>query len=428
MVYSPLIFWVFICGSVVHLIWLLFFMERRKEMDYKLFSQFSANQSNLIQLIAGMQEIKLNNCEDQKRDEWKQIQEKIYQISVQSVQNANYQQGGGGFISELKNIIISFLAAKQVIDGNITLGVLVAIEYILGQLNGPLNQLVEIIRSIQDTNISLERLSEIQTLEDDPSLDNKKITIFSGDQNLYATGLYFKYPGPRTDYVLKNLDLEISCKKITAIVGTSGSGKTTLLKLLLKFYEPTQGKIRFGEIDLNELNSKSWRKKCGVVMQDGYIFSDTVAKNIAPGEDNPNLNKLMEVADIANASEFIESLPIGYNTKIGAEGLELSKGQKQRILIARAIYKNPDYLFFDEATNALDTNNESVIIRKLNTFFKGKTVVIIAHRLSTVKNADQIIVVDKGQIIEKGTHNELTELHGFYYQLIRNQLEFGVEE
>jgi len=426
LMYSPIIFLVFISGSAIYLVWLLFFMKRRKELDYKLFNQFSANQSNLIQLISGMQEIKLNNCEDQKRDEWKHIQEKIYQISVQNLQIANYQQGGGEVINEFKNIFISFLAARQVVDGNISLGVLVAIQYIIGQLDGPLYQLVELIRSVQDTNISLERLSEIQTMEDEDAYNDDKVNVSVDQEDINISDLSFRYPGPRTKDVLKNLNLRIPNGKVTAIVGTSGSGKTTLLKLLLKFYLPTHGTIKLGEVDLYNINSRSWRKKCGVVMQDGYIFSDTVAKNIALGEDKPEAGKLMEAASIANIDKYIETLPLGYDTKIGAEGLELSKGQKQRILIARAVYKNPDSLFLDEATNALDANNESAIVKKLDSFFKGKTVVVIAHRLSTVKNADQIIVIDNGQIVEVGNHKELTELRGFYYQLIRNQLELGL--
>lgn len=335
-----------------------------------------------------------------------------------------YQNVGSGFINELKNILITVLSAKLVIDGNITLGMMLAITYIVGQLNSPIAQLIGFIRELQDARISLERLSEIHEKENEEPQHEERISEVPANSNFHLNKLSFRYIGS-DQLVLKELDLEIPANEITAIVGVSGSGKTTVMKLLLKFYEPNSGEIKIGNYDLKSISQKTWRNQCGVVMQEGYIFSDTIANNIAVGEDYVDKQKLTHAVDVANIQEFIESLPLSYNTKIGMEGVGLSTGQKQRLLIARAVYKNPNYLFFDEATSALDANNEKVIMEKLNTFFENKTVVVIAHRLSTVKNAHQIVVLDKGKIVEVGNHNELVKQKGNYYNLVKNQLELG---
>lgn len=423
--YSSKIFAIFLIGSLISTAWIFLFMKKRRELDYKRFDQLSDNQGRLIQLITGMQEIKLNDCEKQKRWEWEHIQAKLFKVNMKSLALDQSQQGGTLFINEFKNILISFFAAKEVIDGQMTLGMMMAVQYIIGQLNSPISQLIGFIHTAQDAKISLERMGEIHNKEEEENPDQEKVTIFPNDRSLYFHQLSFQYEGPHSEFVLQHLDMTIPEKKVTAIVGTSGSGKTTLLKLMLKFYAPTDGEIKLADINLMNFNSRLWRQKCGVVMQDGFIFSDTIAKNITMGDETINRNKLLQAAHIANIREFVESLPLGYNTKIGADGHGLSQGQRQRILIARAVYKNPEYLFFDEATSALDANNEKVIIENLGEFFEGKTVVIIAHRLSTVKKADQIVVLDKGKIVETGNHNELTALRGHYFHLVKNQLELG---
>lgn len=424
-IYDLKIFAIFFIGSAIYMAWIMIFMKKRRDLDYKRFDQMSSNQSNLIQLITGMQEIKLHNSEKQKRWEWERIQAKLFKVSISGLALNQYQEAGSSFINELKNIVITFLAAKAVIDGDITLGMMLAIQYIIGQLNAPINQLVGFIHTAQDAKISLERLGEIHGKEDEEDLSEEKITIFPEDKSLKLENVTFQYEGPHSEYALRDISLEIPEGKITAIVGASGSGKTTLVKLLLKFYEPSQGEIRLGDINLNNYSNRLWRDKCGAVLQDGFIFSDTIAKNISIKDDYINKEKLMYAVKVANIQEFIESLPLGYNTKIGNDGHGLSQGQKQRILIARAVYKSPEYIFFDEATNALDANNEKVIMENLDRFFVGRTVIVVAHRLSTVKNADQIIVLDKGHITEIGTHAELTEKRGDYYRLVKNQLELG---
>ncbi|GAA0891040.1 peptidase domain-containing ABC transporter [Fulvivirga kasyanovii] len=424
-IYDLKIFAIFFIGSAIYMAWIMIFMKKRRDLDYKRFDQMSSNQSNLIQLITGMQEIKLHNSEKQKRWEWERIQAKLFRVSISGLALNQYQEAGSSFINELKNIVITFLAAKAVIDGDITLGMMLAIQYIIGQLNAPINQLVGFIHTAQDAKISLERLGEIHGREDEEDLSEEKITIFPEDKSLKLDNVTFQYEGPHSEYALRDISLEIPEGKVTAIVGASGSGKTTLVKLLLKFYEPSQGEIRLGDINLNNYSNRLWRDKCGAVLQDGFIFSDTIAKNISIKDDYINKEKLMYAVKVANIQEFIESLPLGYNTKIGNDGHGLSQGQKQRILIARAVYKSPEYIFFDEATNALDANNEKVIMENLDRFFVGRTVIVVAHRLSTVKNADQIIVLDKGHITEIGTHAELTEKRGDYYRLVKNQLELG---
>ncbi len=424
-IYSLKILAVFVIGSILYAFWIYFFMKRRRELDYKRFSQMSDNQSNVIQLITGMQEIKLNNCERQKRWEWERIQAKLFKINIKSLALDQYQQVGSLLINETKNIIISFLAAASVINGSMTLGMMLAVQYIIGQLNSPIEQMITFMRSAQDAKISLERLGEIHSKDDEEFIDEGKINDLPANRDLKITDLSFSYTGRNDDLVLEQINLTIPEKKITAIVGTSGSGKTTLLKLLLGFYPPNKGEITLGETRLENFNSRMWREKCGTVMQDGFIFSDTIANNISLGDDKPDKTKLAHAVNVANIKDFIESLPLAYNTKIGQEGSGVSQGQKQRILIARAVYKNPEFIFFDEATNALDANNEKVIMENLHTFFENKTVIIVAHRLSTVKNADQIIVMEDGKIAEIGTHSTLTEMRGKYYELVKNQLELG---
>lgn len=423
--YSLKIFLVFLIGSAIYFIWIMFFLKRRADLDFKRFQQSSRNQSKVIELINGMQEIKLHNAERQKRWQWENLQAKLFKINLKGLSLTTTQNSGSQLINELKNIIITFLSAKLVLDGQVTLGMMLSISYIIGQLNSPVNEMVHFIQKWQDAKLSLERLGEIHKKEDEEPLDKEKVKEIEYNSSFYIKNLSFKYEGVGNDAVLNDLSVNILSNKITAIVGSSGSGKTTLLKLLLKFYEPTKGEIKLNEVNLNHLSAQTWRNKCGVVMQEGYIFNDTIANNIAVGIDVVDKEKLKNAVKVANIKEFIEGLPLGYNTKIGMEGIGISTGQKQRILIARAVYKNPDYLFFDEATSALDANNEKIIMKNLSEFFKGKTVVVIAHRLSTVKNADQIIVLNKGKIIEKGTHIELTATKGAYYELVKNQLELG---
>ncbi|MEO9869286.1 peptidase domain-containing ABC transporter [Ekhidna sp.] len=423
-IYDLTIFSVFMLGSVTYIAWILVFMKKRRDLDYKRFDQLSNNQSNLIQLITGMQEIKLHNSEKQKRWEWERIQARLFKVNIAGLALNQYQQAGSFFINELKNIFITFLAAKAVIDGEITLGMMLAVQYIIGQLNAPINQLVAFIHTAQDAKISLERLGEIHNKEEEEN-DGEKVSIFPRDRSISIEKMNFQYEGPHSELVLRDLSLRIEEGKVTAIVGASGSGKTTLIKLLLKFYEPTSGEIRLGDINLANYSNLLWRNKCGAVLQDGFIFSDTIVNNIIINEEDYDQEKLFNAVNSANIREFIESLPLGYNTKIGSDGHGLSQGQRQRLLIARAIYKDPEYLFFDEATNALDANNEKVIMENLNRFFVGRTVIVVAHRLSTVKNADRIIVLEKGKIIEIGTHKELTIKKGAYYTLVKNQLELG---
>lgn len=418
------VFLLFLVGTLANLAWIFFFQKRRRELDYKRFDQSAENQGNLIEMISGMQEIKLHNAEKQKRWAWERIQARLFRTSMSALRIEQLQRSGASFINETKNIFIIFVVAKAVLDGVMTLGMLVAIQYIIGQLNAPLNRFIEFIRSLQDAKISLERMNEIHSKEDEENIDDK-ITLLPEFGDLTMEKVHFQYSGPHSPMILKNVSLRIPKGKTTAIVGTSGSGKTTILKLLLNFYNPTDGTIRLGDVNLKNLHNRLWRSKCGVVRQDGYIFNDSIAKNIALGDEIVNKQKLLNAVKVANIQNFIESLPLGYNTKIGREGLGLSQGQRQRLLIARAVYKDPDYIFFDEATTALDSYNEMVIMENLEDFFRGKTVVIVAHRLSTVMNADNIIVIESGEIVEQGTHEELTYIRGAYYQLVRNQLELG---
>ncbi|SEB94926.1 ATP-binding cassette, subfamily B [Tenacibaculum sp. MAR_2009_124] len=422
--YNLLLFGIFLTGSFFYFLWVVIFLKKRRDLDHKLFSEVSQEQSKVIELINGMQEIKLHNAEKRKRWSWEFVQARLFKVSIETLALEQYQSVGSEFINELKNILITVLSAKLVIDGDITLGMMLSISYIVGQLNSPIAQLINFIREVQDAKISLDRLSEIHNKEDEEQQDVEKIVDIPLNVDLELSKVSFRYIGS-SQMVLQDLDLTISSKKVTAIVGVSGSGKTTLMKLLLKFYAPNNGQIKIGNHDLQNISQKTWRHQSGVVMQEGYIFNDTIANNIAVGEDYVDKKKLAHAVDVANIKEFIESLPLSYNTKIGIEGVGISTGQKQRLMIARAVYKSPNFLFFDEATSALDANNEKVIMEKLNTFFENKTVVVIAHRLSTVKNAHQIVVLDKGKIVEIGNHQELVNQKGNYYNLVKNQLELG---
>lgn len=425
-IFSPKLFVVFIAGAVFYLLWTLFFMKKRRELDNKKFAQLSDNQNSLIQLVHGMPDIKLNNCEKQKRWEWESIQARIFRINVQGLTIQEKQHAGALFFNEFKDIVVLFLAAKMVLTGQgLTLGGMLAISYILGQLSGPLNSVIDFMHSTQDAKISLERMAEIHNAEDEVEEDKLYIDKIPESPEIEIKNLSFQYEGPHSPYVLKDINLVIPSNTVTAIVGTSGSGKTTLVKLLLSFYQPVEGDILVGNQNLTNINPNLWRSRCGVVMQDGYIFSDTIAKNIALSAEEIDVERLYTASKLANVDELISKLPLGINTKIGSEGLGLSQGQKQRILIARAIYKSPDILFFDEATNALDALNERSILENMQGFFNNRTAVVVAHRLSTVKNADQIIVLDEGELVESGTHKELIALKGKYFNLVQNQLELG---
>jgi ATP-binding cassette subfamily B protein len=416
---------VFFLGSVFYVGWVMLFLKRRRELDYKRFQQSADNQTNVVQLVSGMQEIKLNSCEKQKRWEWERIQARLYKVSVKGLMLSQNQQIGATFINQAKDIFISFLSAKAVITGDMTLGMMMAVQYIIGQLNAPVQQFIGFTQAAQDAKISLERLGEIHNREEEEKAEENKIKEIPANKTIEIKNLTFHYEGPNSPKVLKKINLEIPANKITAIVGTSGSGKTTLVKLLLGFYKPNKGEIRLNDINLENYSPSQWRKRCGVVMQEGFIFSDSIANNVGIIDELPETAKIDKAVSTANIKDFIDALPLGYDTKIGNDGHGLSTGQKQRILIARAVYKNPDYLFFDEATNALDAKNERVIMENLDQFFQGRTVVVVAHRLSTVKKADQIVVLEKGEIIEKGTHQELVDNKGAYYHLVKDQLELG---
>lgn len=423
LIYNVDIFLIFLVSSVLYILWIFVFLKKRRDVDYRRFQELSQNQSSLIELIQGMQEIKLQNSEHKRRRHWTNIQAKLFRANIRSLTITQYQDTGAQSISQLKDIFISFVAATAVINGEMTLGMMLAVQYIVGQLNAPLQQMIGFIRTAQDAKISLERLGEIHNREEEET-EGFKTDFLPETGDIIIEDLDFRY-NQLEDDVLKNINLTIPRGKVTAIVGTSGSGKTTLVKLLLGFYEPQRGSLKLGGIRINNFRKSLWRQQCGAVMQDGYIFSDTIAQNIAESDDSVNREKLLKAVKAANIQGFIESMPLGYNTMIGAKGNGISQGQKQRILIARAVYKNPDFLFFDEATNALDAKNERVIVENLNEFFSGKTVVVVAHRLSTVKNADQIVVLEKGELAEIGTHRELVERKGIYFNLVKEQLELG---
>ncbi|MEM6321739.1 MAG: peptidase domain-containing ABC transporter [Bacteroidota bacterium] len=421
--YNVNIFGVFLLTSIAYILWIVLFLKKRKEIDYQRFQEMSQNQNTLIEMIQGMQEIKLQTSERKRRRLWTNIQAKLFNANIRSLAISQYQDIGATSITQLKDIVISFMAATAVIAGDMTLGMMLAIQYIVGQLNAPLNQMIQFIRTAQDAKISLERLGEIHNTTEEEG-QQQRLEEVPDDKDIIIENLSFRY-NALDDDVLKNVTLRIPKGKVTAIVGTSGSGKTTLVKLLLGFYQPQKGTIKLGNVAVDAIRKKLWRQKCGAVMQDGYVFSDTIANNIAESDEIVDRTQLQKAVQIANIQDFIESLPLGYNTMIGARGNGVSQGQRQRLLIARAVYKNPDFLFFDEATNALDAKNERTIVENLATFFEHKTVVVVAHRLSTVKNADQIVVLEKGELIELGTHSELVRQRGAYYSLVKNQLELG---
>lgn len=423
--YHPLVFAVFITGSIIYILWVILFLKYRRKLDYMRFQEAAANQSSIVQLIHGMQDIKLNNCEKQKRWEWEEIQARLFKVSIKSLSVAQVQEIGGTFIEQAKNIMISFLSAVAVIQGDMTLGMMMALQYIIGQLNAPISQFISFVQETQDASISLERLGEIHEKNDEDPADVQKIRDIPANADIVFSDVVFQYDGPHSDKVLDKISLCIPSNKVTAIVGVSGSGKTTMLKMMLGFYRPVSGSITLGGLDLDAYSMRSWRSRCGSVMQEGYIFSDTIAGNIGISDTVADMEKVRNAAAVSNIREWIESLPLRYHTRIGADGHGLSTGQKQRLLIARAAYKNAEYLFFDEATNSLDANNEKAIMDNMERLFSGKTVVIVAHRLSTVRNADNIVVLDKGRIAEQGTHDYLVSLKGKYYTLVKNQLELG---
>ncbi len=423
--YNFPIFLIFLTGSIVYGIWILFFLKKRRLLDYEIFEKQGTNRNVVYQMITGMQEIKLQGCEQRKRWEWEDVQADLFDVNMESLTLQQNQEAGSIFINELKNMLITVVAATAVINGNLTLGMMLAIQYIIGQLNSPIEQIMAFIYQWQDVSISLDRMNEIHTQQNEEN-ENRTLKEFSKDKKtIHVKDLCFKYDGTASKYVLDTINLQIPQGKTTAIVGASGSGKTTLIKLLLGYYSPDKGSIEVGSQNLEGFNLTWWRTACGVVMQEGYLFSDTIANNIAISDDTPDLERVRYAARVANIADYIEKLPLAYNTKIGQDGQGVSQGQRQRILIARVAYKNPEFVFLDEATNALDANNEKAIITNLEKFYENKTVIVVAHRLSTVKNADQIVVLDKGKIAEIGTHKELTEKRGKYYELVKNQLELG---
>lgn len=425
LIFSYKIFLIFIIGTILYIFWISVFMNKRYVLDNERFIKQSLNYNKLIHITQGIHEIKLNQCEHKKIWEWQGIQASIFKINLKSLLLFQYQQIGAALINELKNILILLFAANATMKGEITLGTMIAIAFVIGQLSFPVDVLIRFFHSYQDANLSYNRQQDINNYPEENFEGSNIINEIPIQKSITISNLTFSYSDDITDAVLQDINLSIPEKKITAIVGPSGSGKTTLLKLLLAFYEPQKGIIKIGDINLNNISKNCWRKHIGVVMQDGYLFSDTIAKNIAPADDSIDKQKLVYAAKMANILDFIYSLPLGFNTKIGDEGIKLSQGQKQRILIARVIYKNPDFVFFDEATNALDASNEKVIINNLKDFFVNKTVIIIAHRLSTVKYSDKIVVLEKGRIVEEGNHENLIKEKGFYYNLIKDQLELG---
>ena len=426
MLYSMQIFLVFLAGFVLSTLWVLVYMKKRKVLDFKRFGCYSETHSKIVQLVTGMADIKLANAEQQKRWEWESIQAKLFNINVSGLSIDQYQRSGAVFINQLKNLLIIFMVAMAVMDGSMSLGMMMAVIFILGQLNSPIQQLVTMARSYQEAKLSLSRLGEV--LEDSTAEDKSDTLAFlPDDRSIRFRDVSFGYDANEKEYILKNINLTIPEGKVTAIVGPSGCGKTTLLNLLLGFYEPQVGSIAVGGVALSTLDKKIWRDNCGAVLQNGYIFTDTVLNNITMNDEGPDLKRMVHAAEMANINSFIEELPRNYHTVIGQNGRSLSQGQKQRILIARAMYKNPDFLLLDEATNSLDAQNERSILKNLNEFIKQRTVLVIAHRLSTIRQADNIVVMENGEIIEEGTHDELLARGGSYCKLVSNQMEIDYE-
>jgi ATP-binding cassette subfamily B protein len=421
--YNTTVFFIFAIGSILYLIWVRVFLRYRRQLDYKRFAIASKENNATMQLVYGMQEIKLNNAENTYRWAWEGLQAGLFKINFKNLSLTQYQQIGAFFLNQGKNILITFLVAKLVIDGQLTLGMMLAIQYIIGQLNSPIEQLIGFTQQAQDAKISLERLNDVHSLDDEEPVYKHFNHYLPAIHSIYIKNVFFTYPGAGNEPVLKNINLEIPQGKITAIVGMSGSGKTTLVKLLLRFYENYKGDIHLGNVNFKTISPRFWRSVSGAVMQDNFIFNDNIRKNVTVTDEKTDEERLLNACRTANILEFIESLPLGFYTKLGAEGNGISGGQKQRLSIARAVYKNPEFIFFDEATNSLDANNEKVILENLEEFFKNRTVIIIAHRLSTVKNAGKIVVMDGGEIVEEGTHWELILQKGKYYELVKNQLE-----
>ncbi|HEY5462604.1 MAG TPA: peptidase domain-containing ABC transporter [Hanamia sp.] len=423
--YNLTVFTIFIVGSILYLLWIRFFLKYRRKLDYQRFAIASRENNATMQLVYGMQEIKLNNAENTYRWAWEGLQAGLFKLNFKNLSLTQYQQIGAFFINQGKNIFITFIVAKLVIEGQLTLGMMLAIQYIIGQLNSPIDQLIGFTQEAQYAKISLERLNDIHALEDEEPVYKEFNHFLPEDHTILIKDLSFRYQGAGNEPVLKNINLKIPAGKVTAIVGMSGSGKTTLIKLLLRFYESYKGDIYMGAANFKTISPKYWRSVCGAVMQDNFIFNGNIRKNITVTDDKTDNERLLNACRTANILSFIESLPLGFYTKLGAEGNGISGGQKQRLSIARAVYKNPEFIFFDEATNSLDAHNEKVILENLQEFFKNRTVIIVAHRLSTVKNADKIVMMDNGEIVEEGTHTELTLLKGKYYELVKNQLELG---
>lgn len=426
LVYNRLIFAVFVLGSIVYGVWIATFLHRRKVLDYELFEQQARNQNYTYQFISSMQEIKLQDCERRRRWEWEDVQADLFGVQMKSMKLQQSQEAGSIFINEVKNIIITVLAATAVINGQMTLGSMLAVQYIIGQLNSPVEQLMAFIYSLQDVKISLERINEIHQGKDEEA-DRGQLSAFDAGarKSIAIENLSFRYDRFSPGLTIDNISLDIPAGRTTAIVGASGSGKTTLIKLLLGYYRPESGRISVAGRNLDDYSLRWWRRQCGTVMQDGVIFSESIARNIAVDDGDIDCARLESAARLACINDYIESLPLRYNTRIGRDGMGLSQGQKQRILIARAVYRNPDFIFLDEATNALDAGNERAIVENLDEFYRGRTVVVVAHRLSTVRNASRIVVLDGGRIAEQGTHYELIARRGVYFNLVKNQLELG---
>ena len=423
--YNKLVFAIFLLGSILYGAWMTLFLKRRKVLDYELFEQQAINNNKTYEFITSMQEIKLQDCEQRRRWEWEDTQADLFGVQMKSLKLQQTQEAGSIFINEVKNIIITVVAATAVIHGQMTLGMMLAVQYIIGQLNSPVEQLMNFFYSLQDVKISLERINEIHQMDDENGKEGLLTSIEDKNEGIDIKNIMFKYDPHALRKTIDDVSIRIPQGKVTAIVGASGSGKTTLIRLMLGYYPVLEGKINIGNTDINKLNKKWWRRQCGVVMQDGVIFSESIARNIAVDDGDIDKERLLKAAEIACIKDYVMALPLKFNTKIGRDGVGLSQGQKQRILIARAVYKNPDYIFLDEATNSLDANNERSIVENLDKFYKGKTVVIVAHRLSTVKNADQIVVIDQGKVVEIGNHESLTAKRGAYYNLVKNQLELG---